>query len=130
MPYAIEIYFDSETERVVRRLRSALNQAGIRPVLDELGDRPHISLAGVAHLNEADFEPHLRDFAADVRSFPTVLAAVGSFPGDEGVLFLAPAFTQPLLTVHASFHQLLGRLNLRSHDYYTPGNWMPHCTIA
>ena len=51
MPYAIELYFDPETEHAIRKFRGVLASGGIRPILDELGDRPHISLALIADLD-------------------------------------------------------------------------------
>src|SRR4051812_18091288 len=45
MGFAVEMYFDEKTEKTLRDLRKVLSDAGVRPVLDEIGDRPHISLA-------------------------------------------------------------------------------------
>jgi 2'-5' RNA ligase len=130
MPYAIELYFDPETERAIREFRGSLARGGIRPILDEFGDRPHISLALVADLDVSQMVAELRGFAANIPSFPTTLRGIDSFPGDEGVIFLEPTTTEPLLAAHAVAHQILSSQKLLPHEYYLPGRWTPHCTVA
>ncbi|NJO83033.1 MAG: hypothetical protein HC828_09555 [Blastochloris sp.] len=44
MGLAIECYFDAPGDQAVRAVRRALTEAGIPPTLDQLGDRPHVSL--------------------------------------------------------------------------------------
>jgi GNAT superfamily N-acetyltransferase/2'-5' RNA ligase len=130
MGFAIELYFDPETECAVREVRSALAGEGVRAVLDELGDRPHISLAVISQLDERALEPHLRQFAAAMTPFPITFDAVSSFPTGEGVLFLAPAASEELLRAHAALHRVLAELAIESLPYYTPAQWIPHCTVA
>jgi 2'-5' RNA ligase len=130
MPYAIELYFDPDAERAIREFRQSLIGLGIPATLDQPGGRPHISLALVAELNADQMSAALRDFSQTVDSFPITLAGINSFPGNEGVIFLAPAVTQPLLTTHARFHQLLAGEHLTSNGYYVPAQWTPHCTVA
>jgi 2'-5' RNA ligase len=131
MPYAIELYFDPETELALRNFRTALARGGIRPVLDEMGDRPHISLALIADdLDESKMAAALRGFAETFRSFPIALKSVDSFPGGEGIMFLAPSIVATLLAVHAAIHQILIGERLKSHEHYLRENWIPHCTIA
>src|SRR5580765_5539182 len=100
MGFAIELYFDDATQRAVREVRTALAGAGVRAVLDELGDRPHISLAVASQLDERALEPHLGQWAAGMRPFPVTFDAVSSFATEEGVLFLAPAASEELSRAH------------------------------
>jgi 2'-5' RNA ligase len=72
----------------------------------------------------------LRQFAETISSFPITLSGIDSFPGDEGVIFLSPMTTKPLLVAHAAAHQILASQLLQSNEYYLPGRWTPHCTIA
>ncbi len=130
MGFAIELYFDPETERAVHAVRTALAGEGVRAVLDELGDRPHISLAVVSQLDERALEPLLRQFADAMTTFPVGFDAVSSFPTGEGVLFLAPAASDDLFRAHAALHRLLADLGIESLPYYTPAQWTPHCTVA
>ena len=131
MPYAIELYFDAETERAVRDFRGSLARAGIRPILDELGDRPHISLALINDLDVNPMAVALRECAsATISSFPVTFSEIGAFSGEEGVIFLAPMITAQLMAAHAAGHQILAKVGLQSQEYYLPGNWTPHCTVA
>jgi 2'-5' RNA ligase len=128
--YSVELYFDSATENILLALRAELVKHGIRPVLDEIQDRPHISLAVFPALDPDAFVRHLRAFSAVTTAFPVTLGAVGSFPTADGILFLAPAVSPPLVETHANFHAIIAGLNLNPWEYYLPNNWVPHCTIA
>jgi 2'-5' RNA ligase len=127
MGFAVEMYFDRTTEDALRGLRLILAQSGVRPVLDELGDRPHISLGVFSQLDVNSFERCLREFARDRSPLFVRLEGVGSFPG---VVFLRPEKTAALLRIHSEFHAPLGKQDVRSTEYYLPGNWVPHCTMA
>lgn len=130
MGFAVELYFDSQTERALRDLRKILTEAGVQPVLDEIGDRPHISLAVFSQVDPDELLIELKDFAREVDVMPITLSAIGSFPTADAVLFLAPAITQELMDVHWDLHQLIGDLKLHPHAYYMPDRWVPHSTIA
>ena len=57
---------------------------------------------------------------------PFVLTSAGTFPGDEGVAFLAPVADELLLRLHRDWHALApGGI-----AYYAPGPWVPHCTVG
>jgi 2'-5' RNA ligase len=130
MGFAVELYFDPQTEKSLRDLRKVLTNAGVSPVLDEIGDRPHISLAVFSQIDPDELLEELKDFAGELDMMSITLSAVGSFPTADAVLFLAPAITQELMDVHWDFHQLLADLKLHPHAYYLPDRWVPHCTIA
>jgi 2'-5' RNA ligase len=127
VPYAVELYFDAQAERAVRELRAAL---GVPPVLDEMGERPHISLAVFATLDSDALAPHLQKFAARLAPFPVALVGVGGFASAQGVIYLAPEPDEWLSRAHGEFHLLIQSLGLQSNEYYLPRNWVPHCTIA
>jgi 2'-5' RNA ligase len=130
MGFAVEMYFDSDTELAVRRLRRELTNHGLKSVLDEMGDRPHISLAVIDDVDPALLNPKLKVFALVTEKMPLILSAIGSFPSQEGILYLAPAVSRSLLEVHYNFHELLAETEIETAEYYRPGNWVPHCTIA
>jgi 2'-5' RNA ligase len=92
--------------------------------------RPHISLAGIENLDAPKVCAMLKTFAQSSFSPTVKLGAVGTFPTEQGVIYLAPVVTSELLQVHEEFHARLADLGLSSHEYYRPGNWIPHCTVA
>jgi 2'-5' RNA ligase len=130
MGVAVEVYFDSASEQQVRQLQTRLTSQGIPPILEQLGFRPHVSLAGFAGIPPEPVIPLVRAFAQSIQPFPITFSHLGVFPTAEGVVFLAPTLTQHLSRLHQSFHQQLAQVALVADRYYQPDQWVPHCTIA
>jgi 2'-5' RNA ligase len=134
MGYAVEMNFDAETGDRIRALWQRLADAGLSRTLLDNNATPHISLAVFDETDLDLVRLVMADFAHRVTPISVRLAAVGTFPpdvkGDEGAVFLAPTVSAHLLSHHDRFHRMLYALNLRADDYYLPGNWVPHCTVA
>ena len=131
MGYAIELFYDEASERAVRDIWDGLGTALGQPSLSELGARPHVSLAVYGDgLDTNGFPERLLEFARSIDSFDFTLSSLGTFPGQEGVVFLAPVVTRRLLEVHAQFHEVFSNHDDAGMGYYLPGNWVPHCTVA
>ncbi|MDD9949507.1 MAG: 2'-5' RNA ligase family protein [candidate division Zixibacteria bacterium] len=132
MGYAIELFYDDASERAVRDIWDGLGTALGQPSLSELGARPHVSLAVYGDgLDTNGFPERLLEFARSIDPFDFKLSSLGTFPGQEGVVFLAPVVTRRLLEVHARFHEVFSKHeNAAGSGYYLPGNWVPHCTVA
>lgn len=127
MGFAIELYFDEATEKSLREMRAVLTRSGIRPVLDELGDRPHISLAVFSQPPPEDLQSRIKSLALQYAAFSVRLNGVGSFPA---VVFLRPEILPKLIKMHGELHRALKELGVQSHAYYLPEKWVPHCTMA
>ena len=117
MGFAVELYFDRATEAAVRMLRQDVYASGIAPFVDALGDRPHVSLAAFHDLDVAATVPILQAFASEVPPFSVSLSAVGFFPTEEGVVFLAPTPTRAILGAHARLHQHLQHAGMGALPY-------------
>ena len=131
MGYAIELFYDEASERAVREIWDGLGTVLGQPPLSELGARPHVSLAVYGDgLDTADFPERLLEFARSIDSFDFTLSSLGTFAGQEGVVFLAPVVTRRLLEVHARFHEVFSKHDNAGMSYCLPGNWVPHCTVA
>lgn len=120
------LLFDAGLERSVWELRQRLAAAGIAPS----DGRPHVTLVVASELDTQAFGDALAPFAVGTPSFPLHFGAVGSFPGDEGVAFLSPAPTEPLLHFHHRALIALLRAGAEPSPWSVPGVWMPHCTLA
>jgi 2'-5' RNA ligase len=131
MAFAVVLFFDAATEATIRNVAGGLAQDGI-PADLFVGDlRPHISLGVCDTLDPDGFRAVFMAFAALTPAGDFTLASVGIFPTSAvGVLFLAPIVTSTLLSLHAHFHTLFARYAVSQQDYYLPGNWVPHCTLA
>ena len=127
--FAVELYFDRLTELTIRGFREKVYAAGVEPVSGKMGDRPHVSLAVFSEIDLPCVEAMCQDFASTLPQFPVALAAIGTFPISDNVLFLAPVPDRRLLQVHRDFHKRLKCAHQRSSSYYHPGKWVPHCTL-
>jgi hypothetical protein len=124
------MYFDQQADVAVRRLWLQLSEAGLPSLatLTHRQHRPHVSLAVAESLAGADLAP-LRSALTPPR--PALrLYVLGTFPGDEGALFLGVQVTAELLAFHADVHAALAGQPIRHWAYYLPGNWIPHCALA
>lgn len=127
MPYAIELYFDDKSTMEVEEIWSKLRERNIS--LDE-GTNPHISLAIYEDIDVEYFKEKLQVFAKGMEPFDLKLASVEMFATDKPVVFLSPTVTEELLYLHEKFHKYFKEYDTVEWDYYKPGNWVPHCTLA
>ena len=131
MPFAVELFFDEESEARIGALWDELRDAGL-PALGGSGSdgRPHISLTGYRDADEDDVRKILVDLAANTPVFPLHIASVGTFPGDEGVVFLGPSVSRALLDIHSRTVNALESRRIPTAALYAPGRWVPHCSVA
>ena len=131
MGFAVELYFNSDSELEVQRIWSGLAEAGGLSAMSASGARPHISLAVYSDdFDGRGFSQELLAWSRSLVPFEFQLGSVGTFPTNEGVVFLASVVTSELLALHERFHTAFARYGDWSSPHYLPGNWVPHCTIA
>ncbi len=131
MGYAVELYFDPDSDLAVRRIWSGIADAfGLSTMLTN-GGRPHVSLAVYSdELDDRSFIQELPAFSKSLAPLEVQLGSVGTFPTEEGVVFLAPVVTSELLAVHGRFHIAFSRFGGCASAHYLPRNWVPHVTVA
>ncbi len=124
MGYAVELYFDPGSDLAVRRIWSGIADAfGVSTMLTN-GGRPHVSLAVYSEdFDHRSFLQELPAFSKSLAPLEVQLGSVGTFPTEEGVVFLAPVVTRELLAVHERFHTAFSRQGSCSSSHYLPGNW-------
>ena len=127
MPYAYELALDPEAAAVVQRIWRELADAGIGYMASS-GVRPHVTLGIWETLDRDRAEAELTRFAAETPPVRVTFASVGLFPGVA--VFLAATVAAELLELHAGFHRRFARFGEAPSDYYRPGRWVPHCTLA
>jgi 2'-5' RNA ligase len=91
---------------------------------------PHVSLASFEKFDFDRLFLVLKKIASRFSPVPFDFSSVASFSGKEGVLYLAPMVTPPLLQIHSQLQRALRGIVQDSNSYYLPGQWVPHCTIA
>jgi 2'-5' RNA ligase len=129
MVAALELYFDPAATRRVRKLWSALDEAGIQSMrtLFDGRHRPHMSLTGAPELDGPAIAEALADFEV-APPLPVRLEFIGQFVGR--VLWLGPVPSAELLAHHASVHSRLTAAGIPASDVYAPGSWVPHVTLS
>lgn len=131
MDIAVELFFNPESEELVRDIWHMLAQAGVNSAMEDLGSTPHICLAVYNDVEIAALQKKVADFAAGFSPIPLRLSAVGFFPGEEGVMFLVPAPTEGLQKMHSWYHKNTEEWSHLVWPYYRLGGvWFPHCTLA
>jgi 2'-5' RNA ligase len=129
MPYAIEMYFDAETDFRIRALWEEFASIGASFMHDS-GARPHVSLAVCESADLPATRQLLDRFAGATSGFPIAFSSLGMFPAAEPVAFLAPKVTSELLALHARFFSEFATVARDCWFHYSPSQWVPHCTLA
>ena len=130
MVFAVEMYFDPEADRAVRQIWQNIAEAGLKSFMLEGNYRPHISLSVCQELDIAGLSQALEKFAKALPALTISLGSVGIFPGAEGVVFLAAVVDQALLKAHSDFYRIFPEYARQPSEYYSVGQWVPHCTLA
>ena len=137
MSHSVELRFDPRASKKLRELRKALYGSLQLNDDDEPKTQPHISLAVFdkplkgALASRSSARENLAEFARATKPFSLVLSSVGIFPGEEtDVVYLGPVTTAELLELHTSFHHLFHDAEASCSEFYLPGKWVPHCTLA
>src|SRR5437016_6045901 len=107
MPFAIELFFDTRSDMAVQKLGQLLEKEKITSIFSTLGATPHISLAVFEKYDPRRLHSVLKNFASRFPPAPFSLSSLGTFPGKEGVLFLAPVVTAGLLEIHSRLQGVL-----------------------
>ncbi len=132
MAHVFELTFDPATEAIVRGVWQRIADAGLPSSLDAPGYRPHISLA-VYDIEQFDVDicqQRAQAFARGVSPFTIRLSHLGVFTSWEHVVFLGVAPSTTLLTCHQEVLDLCHILQPTLREYYAPGQWTPHVTLA
>jgi 2'-5' RNA ligase len=130
MEYAVTLNLSRDSAARVVRVWEGLAREAISSVMLDVGAQPHISLAVFEDLAAEMLRADLGRFAEVTQPLSVNLASVGTFPTEAGVVFLAPVVTQELLEAHRRFHSFLRERGVDCMEYYRPGRWVPHCTVA
>ncbi len=130
MRIALSFWFDERLETQIRQLSRRLQEAGVPSLFYDGPYRPHIT-TGVWEVDDLQrLVQAVRERLTAFAPIPVRFEFVGLFPGSEGVIFLSPIVTQPLLEIHQAIHETAAEYALPASPYYAPGIWVPHCTVA
>ncbi|KAK6928234.1 hypothetical protein RJ641_006825 [Dillenia turbinata] len=128
--YAIELYFDPALENQVLKAWNVLARRQISTQLIEIESRPHITLFSSPFIDPAKLENIVKNFASKQEPLALTFSSIGSLPGDNNVLFLAPTPSLSLLQFHSHLCDALKKEGIEIGDDYRPDSWIPHCLVA
>lgn len=134
MGYAIEVYFDENSEKKLIEYWRLLHQYGHSSYMYECGGHPHIAFAvldeGIEDIDS--FKKIMIDYFSEIEPFELLFSILGLFPTVEGVSFIAPKVSAQLLEYHSGLYNKLCDNGYKKwfNDYYKPDVWIPHCTMT
>jgi 2'-5' RNA ligase len=126
VPFAVTLRLDPTAAARVTALWDRLGDAGL-PDLRTLSYAPHITLAILAE-RATGLVDRVAEVSAGWRSLAVRFAALGLFPADPAVVWLAPVPDAGLLACQRALVDALPGEHL--HPHYRPGAWVPHATLA
>jgi 2'-5' RNA ligase len=130
MPFTVQLDLDSAAEASLAALAEALAGIPGLATIRQLGDVHHISLAIYDDPPLERFVPALAAFAETLAPFEVRLASLGLFADTTNLVFLGVVVTDALLALHRRAHAALGAFRESCWEYYLPGAWVPHVSLA
>lgn len=128
MKYAVELYFDKDTEEKILKLAQGIANAGISKKYLEWKTRPHITIGIFNDIDIEKCDKILKEIVKDTRTFPALLSSIGVFNNTRTV-YLAPVVCDELMDLHKRVHKAFEFCDYSGLEYYTAGQWVPHCAV-
>lgn len=129
MQYAIELYFDKETEQKLFELAQKVADNNISTKFLQWKTRPHVTLGCFNDVDEVLCIEKLKEFAQRHKAMPADLDSVGMF-NDTKVVFINPTMNRKMYDMQRDLYQELIDFDTKGWEWYLPDEWVPHCTIA
>ncbi|MCM1236153.1 MAG: 2'-5' RNA ligase family protein [Ruminococcus flavefaciens] len=129
MQYAIELYYDQETEDSLYALAKKVADEKISTRFLEWKTRPHLTLACYNDVNEDKCTRKLKDFAKTHPAMPAYIGSIGMF-NDTGTIFVSPIMNSMMYQFQRELYEMLGCFDAKGWEWYCPDRWVPHCTVA
>jgi 2'-5' RNA ligase len=124
------LYLDERSSDVIVENWKQQASEDISRFMLEEGYHPHITLGACEDISLEQCGEALESFAAGTRPLTLEMPYIGIFPHDKGAVFLGVTMTDRLLAYHKSFHEILGIHGRAVDDIFSPGKWVPHCSMA
>ncbi len=129
MQYAIELYYDQETEQALYNLAKRVADEKLSTRFMEWKTRPHLTLACFNDVDEEKCIEKLKKFAQTHKKLPAYIGSVGMFT-DSKTIFASPMMNDSMYQFQRELHECLKDFDTTGWEWYRPGRWVPHCTLA
>ncbi len=129
MQYAIELYYDEDTENKLFQLSKGIADKKISTKFLEWKTRPHLTLACFNDVDESLCIEKIKIFAKNHKVMPAYIGSVGMF-NDTKTIFVSPMMNSSMYQFQRELHKSLSDFDTKGWEWYHPDRWIPHCTIA
>lgn len=129
MQYAIELYYDKETEQKLSDLSQRVADEKLSTKFLEWQTRPHLTLACFNDVNESKCIEQLKSFAQVHKTMPAYIGSVGMFT-DTRTIFASPIMNDSMYEFQRELYEYLKDFDASGWEWYYPNRWVPHCTLA
>lgn len=129
MQYAIELYYDKNTEKKLFDLAKRVAEENLSTKFLEWKTRPHVTLACFNDVDEAKCIDILKEFASKHKTLPVSVDSVGMF-NDTKTIFVSPTMNKYMYQLQNELHDYMKDFDNTGWEWYHPNAWVPHCTIA
>ncbi|MCH5266207.1 MAG: 2'-5' RNA ligase family protein [Lachnospiraceae bacterium] len=129
MQYAIELYYDRETEKKLSYLAQRVADEKLSTKFLEWKTRPHLTLACFNDVDEKKCMDQLKKFAQNHNVVPAYIGSIGMF-NDTKTIFASPIMNRSMYQLQAELHECLSDYDTTGWEWYCPDRWVPHCTLA
>ena len=116
MQYAIELYYDKETEQKLFNLAKRVADEKLSTKFLDWKTRPHLTLACFNDVNETKCIQQLNNFAKTHKPMPAYIGSIGMFDS--------------MYQFQRELHEYLQDFDITGWEWYCPDRWVPHCTLA
>ena len=106
MQYAIELYYDKETEQKLFNLAKRVADEKLSTKFLEWKTRPHLTLACFNDVEEEICIKQLKEFAQNHKRMPAYIGSVGMF-NDTKTIFVSPVMNSNMYQFQRELHEYL-----------------------
>ena len=129
MTYAIEMYFDKETEEKIMSLAHKIADNELSTKFLEWKTRPHVTLAVFNDVDENKCVELLKEFVKGKKTIYAFLSGVGMF-NETKTVFLNPSMKRSMYQLHTELYEAFKEFDTQGWEWYLPDALVPHCTVA
>lgn len=122
--------FDRDSETALREVWQVVADAGGSNTMLGLDYPPHLTLLMAERLDFERMRGGLLRLAADTQPLEISLSGLGIFPGQSGVLYMAPVVTRELLELHTCYYSMIEQYEESLSEHYRTDLWVPHITVG
>jgi len=128
--HGVALHFNEELEKEIFKIWQEMSKRGVAEFPLASGMTPHMTLGLYNNIDVNKFTADVEKFAKETEPFSTDFYSAGIFPTEIISLFIYPVPTKDLIKIHNDFHKFVQIDDDHSHQYYLPGRWIPHTTLA